>query len=94
MPDRPGEPPTRTKRANSRPPSGKANPARPTLGRGASLRDRLKRDHFLFFLCLAILAFTSWAFALTWWVTGEIVPLVVAAAAVAPAIGLFYLRDA
>ena len=74
--------------------------ARPTRnapqgnGRGAGLRDRLRRDPFLFMLCLGALAFVTWAFALTWWVTGGVVPLALALASVAPALFLFYLRDA
>jgi hypothetical protein len=45
-------------------------------------------------LCLSALAFLTWAFALTWWVTGGLVPLAAALASVAPAFFLFYLRDA
>ena len=47
-------------------------PSRSSAPRGgrAALRERLKRDPFLFMLCLAALAFMTWAFALTWWVTG------------------------
>jgi hypothetical protein len=45
-------------------------------------------------LCLAALAFMTWAFALTWWVTGGVLPLALALVSVAPAFGLFYLRDA
>jgi len=45
-------------------------------------------------LCLGALAFVTWAFALTWWVTGGVVPLALALASVAPALFLFYLRDA
>jgi hypothetical protein len=96
MPDRQGEPPTRARRSNSSSGSESHNKAsaRARVGRGANLRARLKRDPFLFLLCIAALAFTSWAFALTWWVTGALAPLVVALIAVGPAIGLFYLRDA
>jgi hypothetical protein len=61
---------------------------------GSGLRDRLRRDPFLFTLCLGALAFITWAFALTWWVTGGFVPLALALASVAPALFLFYLRDA
>jgi hypothetical protein len=45
-------------------------------------------------LCLAGLAFLTWAFALTWWVTGQMVPLALALVSVGPAFYLFYLRDA
>jgi hypothetical protein len=45
-------------------------------------------------LCLGGLAFLTWAFALTWWVTGGVIPLALALACVAPALGLIYLRDA
>jgi hypothetical protein len=58
------------------------------------LRDRLKRDPFLFVLCLGAVAFITWAFALTWWVTGGTIPLALALVSVAPAFFLFYLRDA
>ena len=58
------------------------------------MRDRLRRDSFLFVLCLGGLAFVTWAFALTWWVTGGVVALALALACVAPAFFLFYLRDA
>jgi hypothetical protein len=54
----------------------------------------LKRDPFLFVLCLGGLAFITWAFALTWWVTGGLIPLALALASLAPALFLFYLRDA
>jgi hypothetical protein len=84
----------------SRPPGGTrrgtSRPARtPTpAGRGAAVRERLRRDPFLFVLCLGALAFITWAFALTWWVTGGLVPLALALASIAPALLLFYLRDA
>lgn len=45
-------------------------------------------------MCLGALAFMTWAFALTWWVTGGVVLLALALASVAPAFFLFYLRDA
>jgi hypothetical protein len=63
-------------------------------GRGTGVRDRLRRDPFLFMLCLGALAFITWAFALTWWVTGGVMALGLALASVAPAFFLFYLRDA
>jgi hypothetical protein len=47
----------------------------------------------LFVSCLALLGFITWAFALTWWVTGAVVPLAVAFCSIAPAFYLFYLRD-
>ena len=75
----------RTTRQRSTPPSG---------GRGSGIRERLRRDPFLFMLSLGGLAFVTWAFALTWWVTGGVVPLALALVSVAPAIFLFYLRDA
>ena len=58
------------------------------------MRERLRRDPFLFVLCLAALAFVTWAFALTWWVTGGVIALAVALTSIAPAVFLFYLRDA
>jgi hypothetical protein len=48
----------------------------------------------LFVLCLGALAFITWAFALTWWVTGGFLALALALVSVAPALFLFYLRDA
>ena len=54
----------------------------------------MRRDPILFVLCLAGLAFLTWAFALTWWVTGAAAPLAIALVSVAPAFYLFYLRDA
>ena len=95
MPEGSGQRPPRP-----RPPGGgprrSSRPARtPTpTGRGAAVKERLRRDPFLFVLCLGALAFITWAFALTWWVTGGLVPLALALASIAPAIVLFYLRDA
>ncbi|HYY88619.1 MAG TPA: hypothetical protein VFA49_07480 [Chloroflexota bacterium] len=74
-----------------------ARPGRPTRsprGGPESLRERLRRDHFLFTLCLVALGFMTWAFALAWWVMGSIQLLALAVASVAPAFYLFYLRDA
>ena len=95
MADRPGQRPNRARQAGPR------RTTRPTRsapsssnGRGAGVRERLRRDPFLFILCLSALAFVTWAFALTWWVTGGVVPLALALASVAPAFFLFYLRDA
>ena len=66
----------------------------PLPGRGSGLRERLKRDPFLFLLCLGVLALLTAAFALTWWVTGGVIALALALASVLPAFFLFYLRDA
>jgi hypothetical protein len=60
----------------------------------AGVRERLRRDPFVFVLCLAGLAFLTWAFAMTWWVTGAAAPLAIALVSVAPAFYLFYVRDA
>ena len=68
--------------------------APPPKGRGSGLRERLKRDPFLFRLCLGALALLTAIFALTWWVTGGIIPLALALASLVPAFFLFYLRDA
>jgi hypothetical protein len=43
---------------------------------------------------MVAMAFITWAFALTWWITGDMIPLALAVASVPPAIFLFYLRDA
>jgi hypothetical protein len=68
--------------------------ARPPKGRGSGVRQRLKRDRFLFVMCLGALALLTAAFALSWWMMGGILPLVLALVSVAAACGLFYLRDA
>jgi Flp pilus assembly protein TadB len=93
MPERSGQRPTRAKQAAQRR-TRQTNAAPPRNTRSAGIRERLKRDPFLFLLCLGALAFMTWAFALTWWVTGGVVPLALALACVAPAFFLFYLRDA
>jgi len=69
-------------------------PSVPPGKSGGGPRDRLRRDPFLFLLCLGVLAFVTWAFALTWWVTGSVVPLAFALASVVPVFMLFYVRDA
>jgi len=81
---------------SERPPRPRQTTPRPPTpdNRGGAIRERLRRDPFLFILCLAALAFVTWAFALTWWVTGGVLPLALALASLAPAIFLFYLRDA
>jgi hypothetical protein len=92
MSDRSGQRPTRSPQPGPRRSTTRTTP--PGSSRGTGLRDRLRRDPFLFVLCLAALAFITWAFALTWWVTGGLIPLALALASVAPAMFLFYLRDA
>jgi hypothetical protein len=94
MADRPGQRPSRARQASPRRTTRQTRSAPPSNGRGAGVRERLRRDPFLFMLCLGALAFITWAFALTWWVTGALVPLAVALTSVAPAFFLFYLRDA
>jgi Flp pilus assembly protein TadB len=94
MPERSGQRPTRTRQQGPRRTSRQTRTAPSRNGRGPGLRDRLRRDPFLFVLCLGALAFITWAFALTWWVTGGLIPLALALASVAPAFFLFYLRDA
>jgi hypothetical protein len=93
MPERSDPKPTRARRAAPRR-VAKPNPSAPPGKTGGSPRDRLRRDPFLFLLSLGVLAFVTWAFALTWWVTGSVVPLALALASVLPAFFLFYLRDA
>ena len=93
MPEQPGPRPVRTRRPSPRratrqPPSG------PPPKGAAGVRERLRRDPFLFVMCLAGLAFLTWAFAMTWWVTGATAPLALALVSIAPALYLFYLRDA
>jgi hypothetical protein len=94
MPDQSGPRASRAKRPGTRRSTRQTNTAPARNGRGGAIRDRLKRDPFLFLLCLGALAFMTWAFALTWWVTGGVIPLALALACLAPAIFLFYLRDA
>jgi hypothetical protein len=72
----------------------KQHPSVPPGKSGGSPRDRLRRDPFLFLLSLGVVAFVTWAFALTWWVTGSVVPLGLALVSIVPAFFLFYLRDA
>jgi hypothetical protein len=94
MPERSGQKPNRARRPGPRR-STRHSAAPPTDRRGGTgFRDRLRRDPFLFLLCLGALAFVTWALALTWWVTGGVVPLALALASIAPALFLFYLRDA
>jgi hypothetical protein len=90
------QPPSRTRRpAPPRPTRRTTKPVPPPRkGRGAGLRQRLKRDPSLFLLCLGVLGLLTAAFALTWWISGGIIPLVLALASLAPAFVLFYLRDA
>ena len=94
MPERSGQRPSRTRQPGPRRSTRPARTAPSRNGRGPGWRDRLRRDPFLFLLCLGGLAFITWAFALTWWVTGGLIPLALALASVAPAFFLFYLRDA
>jgi hypothetical protein len=94
MSERSGGRPSRARQAGPRRSTRQTNSVPPRNGRSAGVRERLKRDPFLFLLCLGALAFITWAFALTWWVTGGVVPLALALASVAPAFFLFYLRDA
>jgi hypothetical protein len=94
MPDGSGQRPSRAKRPGTRRSTRQTTPLPVRNGRSAVIRDRLRRDPFLFLLCVGALAFMTWAFALTWWVTGGIIPLALALACIAPAIFLFYLRDA
>ena len=95
MPEAPNQRPQRNRPSGS-PRRGSPRQTRPPAsnGRGAAVRERLRRDPFLFVLCLGALAFITWAFALTWWVTGGLIPLALALVSVAPALFLFYLRDA
>ena len=96
MPDRSGQRPAR---AGRRPRPSKrtarkgGRPANSPRGGPETLRDRLRRDHFLFTLCLVGLGVVTWACALVWWVVGGLLPLALAVASVGPAMYLFYLRD-
>jgi len=93
MPERSRPKPSRARRAAPRRLT-RQQPGAPPGKSGGGPRDRLRRDPFLFLLSLGTLAFVTWAFALTWWVTGSVVPLALALASIAPAFFLFYLRDA
>ena len=68
--------------------------APPRKGRGSGFGQRLKNEPMLFLACLGVLGLLTAAFALTWWITGGIIPLVLALASLVPAFLLFYLRDA
>jgi hypothetical protein len=94
MPQRSGPPPSRTRRPTPHRSTRQTKTTPPRGGRGAGIRQRLKRDPFLFLLCLGGLALLTAAFALTWWVTSSLFPLALALASVVPAFLLFYLRDA
>jgi hypothetical protein len=93
MPERSGPKPPRARRAAPRRLT-RQEPGAPPGKSGGGPRDRLRRDPFLFLLSLGALAFVTWAFALTWWVSGSVVPLALALASIVPAFFLFYLRDA
>ena len=94
MPERSSSPkPTRARRATPRRSTRQLSSV-PSGRSGGGPRDRLRRDPFLFLLSLGVLGFVTWAFALTWWVTGSVVPLALALASIVPAVFLFYLRDA
>jgi hypothetical protein len=58
-----------------------------------TFRERLRRDPFLFSLCLGFLAFTTWALAVTWRLMGDPTLLALTVLSVVPAFYLFYLRD-
>ena len=95
MPDRPGSRPARTRRpAPGRRPGRGGRPTPSPGGGPETLRERLRRDHFLFLLCLVSLGFLTAACAMVWLVFGGLVPLALAVASVGPAIYLIYLRDA
>ena len=97
MPERPGPRPTRARRPSpTKRAVGGTRPAPPRSPRQGpeSLRERLRRDQVLFTLCLVGLGLLTSVFALAWWVMGGLTLLALAVASVAPAIFLFYLRDA
>lgn len=81
--------PRRRPDARAPAPPGAGSEGRPPLG----FRDRLRRDPFLFALCLGFLAFTTWALAVSWRLLGDSVLLVLAVVSTLPAFYLFYLRD-
>ena len=94
MPDRPGSRPGRARRPSPGRRAGRAGRPTPSPGGPETLRERLRRDHFLFLLCLVSLGFLTATCAMVWWVVGGLVPLALAVASVGPAIYLIYLRDA
>ena len=65
----------------------------PPSGQSSRFRDRLRRDPFLFALCLGFLAFTTWALAVSWRLLGDPSLLALTVLSVVPAFYLFYLRD-
>ncbi len=58
-----------------------------------TIRERLRRDRFLFAMCLGFLAFTTWALAVSWRLFGDPMLFALMIASVVPAFYLFYLRD-
>lgn len=83
----PGQPGPRT--PPDRAPRRHGGSAEPPRG----FRHKLRRDPFLFGLCLLFLVFTTSAFAVGWRLFGDPMLLVLAVACVPPAFVLFYLRD-
>ena len=73
--------------------SGGRGRATPPASQSSRFRDRLRRDPFLFALCLGFLAFTTWALAVSWRLLGDPSLLALAVISVLPAFYLFYLRD-
>jgi hypothetical protein len=92
VPERSGQRPVRAGR-RSGPSKRNGRPANSPRGGPETLRERLRRDNFLFTLCLVGLGILTWACALVWWVIGGLLPLALAVASIAPAVYLFYLRD-
>ena len=78
-----------TRPGGNRPRSPDERGARPRY----SFRARLRRDPYLFILCLLFLAFTTSAFAVSWRLLGDPALLALAILSVPPAFLLFYLRD-
>jgi hypothetical protein len=58
-----------------------------------SFRERIRRDPFLFALCLGFMAFTTWSLAVSWRLLNEPVLLALTVSTIPPAFYLFYLRD-
>ncbi len=71
---------------------GRGRTAQPA-GQSSRFRDRLRRDPFLFALCLGFLAFTTWALAVSWRLLGDPSLLALTVLSILPAFYLFYLRD-
>lgn len=57
------------------------------------MKYRLLRDPIFFLICLAFLGFLTVSLAITWWLFGDLLLLVLAVLSLPPAFWLFYVRE-